>query len=141
MKLEFSETMTGTYKLHDDAASDRRFEFSIRVVQEPGRIEQTGPIEGTVTLEGFADRKPLKGTLQLAPLTRRALIYNFEFTANDGEKVRFEGTKNLSAFRPIRSMTMLAGTLYKEYRPIGAAQATFDLRREFPRLLASLRLG
>ena len=141
MKLEFSETMTGTYRLYDAGVDDRPFEFSIRVVQQPGRIEQTGPIEGTVTLEGFADRKPLIGTLQIAPLTRRALVYNFEFATNDGEKVRFEGMKNLSAFRPIRSMTSLAGTLYKEYRPIGAAQATFNIRREFPRLLASLRLG
>lgn len=141
MKLEFSETMTGTYTLHEQGGDARRFEFSIRVVQQPGRIEQTSPIEGTVTLEGFADRRALTGTLQVAPLTRRALVYNFEFTANDGEKVRFEGMKNLSAFRPIQSMTSLAGTLYKEYRPIGAAQATFDLRREFPRLLASLRFS
>src|SRR5262249_15754406 len=67
----------------------RRFRFTVPATAEGrGGFWRGGkPLElrGTAELEGLATAQPARGTLDLAPLLRRELVYELEFCSDRGE--------------------------------------------------------
>lgn len=142
--FRFQETMAGSYRLHADVV-DRPMSFTVRARSARMRSFLRRPevaIEGELDAEGFADRRPLRGTLGMDPLRTGILPYAFEFTANDGRRYAFEGKKTLSLLHLAESMTVLPGALRDDQGlEVGRALLRFDLRRDLVRFLLSFRPG
>src|SRR5687767_9052497 len=90
--FQFQEKMAGTYTLAGAADAPRRISFSA-LVRAPDALRHLrdgmAELEGTVDLEGFADDVPLRGTIEISPLRKRLIRYEFSFVANDGRPYRF----------------------------------------------------
>ena len=98
--FQFKETMTGTYYLLASPLDERAITFTIGAKVDGLRKfvkDKLATIEGEVDVEGFADKRPLKGTLGLKLLDERRLPYEFTFTGNDDREYRFRGQKDFNA--------------------------------------------
>lgn len=141
--FQFVETMSGSYHLLADPLDERPMSFTIRARSKSlGRFlgKRVVEIEGEVDAEAFADHRPLHGTLELDVVLTRRLPYDFRFTANDGRRYRFSGTKVVSGWKLAESMTVLPGAILdEEDREIGRAELRFDLRKDIWKFLRSWR--
>jgi hypothetical protein len=151
--LEFRETMAGSYELLERAPQADRapldgvrpMSFTVRV-RVPGLLrfarKPIANIEGEVDAQGFADHRPLKGTLEMDVLRKRTLEYAFAFEANDGASYAFEGKKTIVLRELAESMTVLPGEIKTASgKPIARALLRFDLRSDLVRFLRSFRPG
>jgi hypothetical protein len=140
----FRETMRGNYYLLADPTNERAMSFTVVVRAEGLSSFAQSPvarIEGTVTLEGFADELPLEGTLAFRLHDQRRLVYDFTFKSNDGQPHRFRGQKDISPFALVESFTTLPGTIYQgTTQEVGRATLRFDLRSDLRKLLRSFRV-
>ncbi len=141
--FEFRETMAGSYHLTQAPDRERPMAFTVRA-RTRGLVSflrtPVADIEGEVDAEGFADHRPLRGTLLLSALRRRTLEYAFEFTSNDGRACAFEGKKTLADSSLVDAMTVLPGVLVERGgAEIGRALLRFDLRGQLLRFLRSFR--
>jgi hypothetical protein len=140
----FRETMRGNYYLLKDPTDERAMSFTVGVRADGLASFAQNPvarIEGTVTLQGFADDVPLQGTLAFRLHDQRRLIYDFTFKNDQGTLHRFRGQKDITALALLESFTTLPGTLYEGItNEVGRATLRFDLRSDFRKLLRSFRL-
>lgn len=141
--FEFKETMTGTYTMVNQKGPKRRFSLTARMVV-PNAIThlKTGlcELEGVVDMEGFADEVPVRGTLEIAPIRKRQLRYEFAFVANDGSPYRFAGQKDLRLSDLVGSMTTLIGAIHDNRgEEVAQAQLKFDLKTELLPFLVSFK--
>jgi hypothetical protein len=138
------EAMSGTYWSLDAQADERAIAFRIkaRASDIPSfLLHKTWRITGEVDIEGFADARPLEGTLVFKLLDERRLPYRFTFVANDGSTYELRGQKDWSPISPVESMTVLPASVYDEGgREIGRATLRFDLRNDLGKMLKSFRL-
>jgi hypothetical protein len=138
------ESLSGTYWSLEAQADERA--IAVRITAHARDIptllaKKEWRIEGTIDLDGFADARPLEGTLGFKLLDERRLPYRFWFTANDRKRYELRGQKDWSPVSPIESMTVLPASLYDEAgREIGRATLRFDLRNDLGAMLKSLRL-
>lgn len=146
MKLGFGfrETMRGTYYLLRAPTDERPMQFTLAAradsLKQFARDKLTH-IEGEVTLEGFADARPLEGTLALRMLDQRRLPYDFTFTGNDGRPYRFRGQKDMNVLSPVQSLTVLPATVYDEAgEEVARANVRFDLRGDLEKFIRSFRM-
>ncbi len=143
--FSFRETMRGSYYLLADPTDERAMSFTIRVRADSLRSFAQSPvarIEGTVTLEGFADEVPLDGKLAFNLHDQRRLVYDFTFESQDGHPHRFRGQKDITPLALLESFTTLPGTIYEgTTKEVGRATLRFDLRSDFKKLLRSFRVG
>lgn len=143
MQIQFTETMKGTYHLKEKPEQERTLFFD--VIARIPRVRRflkdfTADIDGEVTMAGIAERKPFHGTLEIALLTRRQLVYRFEFTGNDGEEYYLEGIKvNISPLTATKTMTTLYTKVYRKGEEIAEGILRFDLR-ELGDLISSIRV-
>ena len=141
--FQFEETMAGTYTLEGAADAPRRMTFKTRVTAPDAlRHLKDGMAElsGTVDMDGFADEAPLKGTIEISPLRKRLIRYEFSFVADDGRPYRFEGQKDLRLTDLIGTWTNLPASLYDQAgKAIGQARVKFDLRSDLLPMLVSFR--
>ncbi len=141
--LRFTETMEGTYRPTEDGAPERGFHFtaSARARSLPRFLrDATFELEGAVTMEGYEECRPLRGTLSIRLLRDRTLRYAFTFPAKDGRVLRFEGKKTVVPWRPLRTMTVLRGAVYDGDVKIADARLHFDIKRELLPMLFSVRM-
>jgi hypothetical protein len=142
--FQFRETMTGTYHMLAAPLDERAISFTIGARVEGIRRfikDRLASIEGEVDVEGFADRRPLRGTLALKLLDERRLPYDFTFTGNDDRPYRFRGQKDLALTALADSMTVLPASLYdEEGHEIGRATLRFDVRGDLVKFLKSWKL-
>jgi hypothetical protein len=141
--FEFQERMSGTYTLQGSSDAPRRISFQARV-RAPDALRHLrngmAELEGTVDLEGFADDVPMSGTLELRPLRKRLIRYEFSFVGNDGRPYRFAGQKDIRLADLVGSWTNLPAALYDQAgQEIGHAQVRFDVRSDLLPLLVSFR--
>lgn len=141
--LRFHETMTGTFYRLDAPTDERPMHFTIDVViaSLPEFLrDNVARIEGDVTIEIFADRGPLAGTLAFR-LNERSLQYEFGFKANDGQTYRFRGQKNVNLLAVVESLTTLPASVYAtDGREMGRATVRFDVKSDLRKFLRSFRL-
>jgi nucleoside-diphosphate-sugar epimerase len=144
--FRFAETMAGTATLDARDANGcgrtRSFRFTVtaRAASQWGFWLGGAPLElaGTADLDGVATSQPAQGTLDLAPLLRRELVYELDFRSDRGEPLRFYGKKRIDHLRPVRSWTTLHGAVLRSGMPFAEATLRFDLP-QLPRLVASVR--
>ena len=124
--------MKGVYTLIDNPEQERTLFFEVDAVADSTidfLKDFIMDIDGFVTMAGFADNKPLHGTLEIALHTRRELVYKFEFTGNDGKIYRFEGHKtDISITTVAKTMTTLYSKVYNNGDEIADAVLHFDLK-------------
>ncbi len=142
--LTFRETMSGGYHLSSSPGVDRPMFFTIQARLRTLRSLLRTPIldiEGAVFAEGFADHKPLRGTLTIDPLRARLLVYLFDFESNDGARHTFQGRKTLDEGDLLHAMTVLPGSIYDAAgKEVAQALLRFDLRSDIVQFLRSFRL-
>jgi len=142
--FSFEETMSGTYHLLDSPLVERAIAFSIGARVKGLRKflrDRNARIEGDVEIEGFAEKRPIEGTLGLKLLDERRLVYDFTFRADDGHDYRFHGQKDVTAVGLYDTMTTLPASLYdRTGREIGRAVLRFDVHRHMRSFLRSWRL-
>jgi hypothetical protein len=143
--FQFRETMTGTYHMLATPLDERAITFTIGAKVDGLRRflkDRLASIEGEVDVEGFADRRPIRGTLALKLLDERRLPYEFTFKGNDDRDYRFRGQKDVTLIALTDSMTVLPASLYDaEGREIGRATLRFDVRGDFVPFLKSWKLS
>lgn len=141
--FEFYETMSGGYRLRGEASAP--MSFTVRA-QSPSISkflrEPRAFLEGEIDAEGFADHRPLRGTIGLDFLRTRRIPYALTFDCNEGKGYRFEGHKTISLLSLIKSMTHLPGKLIDadSGRDIGEAYLQFDLEGDLEKFIKSFRL-
>jgi hypothetical protein len=141
--FRYRETLRGTYHLLSAPLDDLAMELTVEVKTKGIRSflrDRMADIEGEITLENLAERKPLSGTLAFKLLDERRLPYSFSFTGEDGKIYRMRGQRALSIVAPAESITTLPATLYDAAdREIGRGMVRFDVRGDGGKLLRSLR--
>ncbi|MCC7534836.1 MAG: hypothetical protein IT379_01410 [Deltaproteobacteria bacterium] len=144
MKLgfRFRETMAGTYHLLSAPTDERPMSFTV-AVRSPSIVRfALSPVcemQGEVDAIGFADHKPLRGTVEINPLIKRRLVYEFRFPGNDGEEYRFHGKKSVSALHLADSMTTLPAAIWREEREVARALLRFDLESDLVKFVLGFR--
>lgn len=142
MGFEFRETMSGTYHTLEHPAEELPMSITVRAEVHGLRrflLDPTAEISGEVDAQGLADHRALRGTLEINPVLRRRLVYDFRFEDNDGAECRFHGEKEVEALRLVATMTTLPGTIFREHREIGRALLRFHLRADLAKMLRSFR--
>jgi hypothetical protein len=139
--IKQSETIKGSLRFVDSPGQERaaRFDAQFAVTDWAAMMRSgTTRLTGTFTCEGLADSAPFEGTLDIDPLRRQKLIYLFDFKANDGSTVRFEGEKRLDFLNLPKTMTTLYCRLLAGDKVIASGVMHFDVR-DLPAFMASLR--
>lgn len=143
--FEFRETMSGSYHLLADgaAAPERPLRFTLHVESGPFLAFLQRPvatITGTVHAPGLARSAELQGTLGLFLASSHTLEYHFDFTADDGSPLVFDGKKVVTLGTLPESMTVLpARILRPEGEAVADALVRFDLRGDLLPFLTSFR--
>ena len=142
--FSFEETMSGNYHLLSSQLDERAISFTLAARVAGIRQflkDQLARIEGEVNLEGFAEHRPLTGTLALKLPRERRLTYDFSFSANDGGIYRFHGQKDVTLIAPVDTMTTLPASLYDvDGKEIARAVLRFDTRGTLVTFLRSWRM-
>lgn len=139
MGLSFEETMRGTWYLVGEPDEIRPCEFTVSAhLADLVSFVRGGltTLRGSVTLDGLATRRPLEGTLEIAPLRRR-IRYAFTFSDDAGRALAFRGAKVPSPLRPVRTMTVLHGSVFEGDKVVARALLHFDIRRDLAPMLQS----
>jgi hypothetical protein len=145
MEVSFRLALHGSYFLLDAPADEHPLSLALEAYARPLRSLARGPsfeLNGEIDARGFADRRPVEGTLVwavLAPLG--ALRYNFSFSSNEGRSHRFAGRAVLVPRARLDSLSSLSGSIFDvSGAEVGRLLARVDLRHEAGALLRSFRL-
>ncbi|MDV6014210.1 hypothetical protein [Haloechinothrix sp. LS1_15] len=139
----FSEVMAGEGTLAD---SPVRLPCHVDLdVEVPGLLHPGSDVHaalsGQVTLPGIAQGAEAEGTIHIAPLVRRRIRYQLDFTADDGSPLHLDGWKSVSYARPLRSMTTLPATVTDSSGTVVAeVLLRFSLTRHLLPMLRSVRI-
>lgn len=95
-------------------------------------------IHGNITIKDFATRAPFAGKLTILPVRKKILIYDFDFTSDDGQVYRFYGEKNISWRRPLKTVTTLHVSLFKDELVIARGTMYFPVKN-IPAFILSIR--
>lgn len=140
----FREKMEGTVQRAGERF-DRpfRFDFDVHAPSVLGfATTAVGECAGTVRIDGLARDVPATGRLELSPVAKKTIRYVFDFTADDGKKYRFDGSKSTTWRRHIVGWTTLPGKVYDEAGNVwGDALLRFSLARDLRKLLSSFKVG
>ncbi len=100
-----------------------------------------GNIDGHVTLEGLADRAPVRGTVRVRLLSEDGIHYEMGFDAADGRPHRMALTRAFDVLHPVDSLTEVAGQLTDGQGEVaGDVHLSFELRSQLVPTLASVRI-
>ncbi|WP_219632789.1 hypothetical protein [Haloechinothrix aidingensis] len=139
----FSETMAGQCRISDTGSrTSCRLDLDVTVAELLHPMADTvADLRGRVTVPGLAEGSAAHGTLHIAPLTRKRLRYQLDFTALDGRALHLDGWKSVSFKRPLRSMTTLPATITDESGQVVAETVVrFSIPRHLWPMLRSFRL-
>lgn len=138
--FHFRETMSGTFE-RDGATRPMRFTVTARAGSLLAHLrDRKARLDGEVTMEGFATARPLEGEITIDPLLGRLIRYEFTFAADDGQRYRFVGQKDVTLRDPVGSMTTLpAQILALDGKRVATAQLAFD-KKDLPRFLRTWKL-
>jgi hypothetical protein len=138
--IRFSETLSGSLR-PTEGFGEQPFSFTVTAEgRSLVKVPRAAPLdlEGTVTLGGSVENAPARGTLVIDPIRGRTLTYELFWSDTEDRPHRFHGHKHLHALRPVQSMTVLDGKVYREGLPLGDATLLFDLK-DLPRFLLGTR--
>lgn len=138
----FEETMSGSYTRSGRPGEGGSLRLQLRARTDDVRRylrDHLVTVEGTLEMEGFAHDAPVRGTIEIAPIRKRLIRYELDFTANDGRPHRFVGQKDIRLTDLLATWTTCHGAIFDE-RGDEVARGTirFDLSDLVP-FLASWR--
>ncbi len=133
--------MSGTYTLvgHPDKQGTLRLDARARA-RSIWQHVQDGLVnlDGTFDMEDFADDVPVAGTIEIKPVTKKVLRYDFTFVGNDGQPYRFAGQKDVRWNDLKTTMTTLNGSILNaKGDEVAKAVLHFDLKADFVPFLVS----
>ena len=141
--FEFSQTLSGAYHTLEAPGDEHPISITIRARVHDMKsfaLDPTARIEGEIDAEGFADHRALEGTLEINPILRQKVIYDFSFPNNDGRDCRFHGEQDLTILRsPVKAATTLPGSIYVDDEESARAILRFDLKEDLLKLLRSFK--
>ncbi len=141
--FEFSQTLAGAYHTLEAPGEEHRISITVTAKVHDMKsfaLDPTARIQGEIDAEGFADHRPLEGTLEINPLLRQKIIYDFSFPDNDGRDCRFHGEQDLTILRsPVKAATTLPGSIYVDDEEHARAVLRFDLEKDLVKLLRSFK--
>jgi hypothetical protein len=145
MEVSFRLALRGSYFLLDAPGDERPLTLTLEAHARPLRSLVKGPsfgLGGEIDARGFADRRPLDGTLAWAVVVPTGVLrYHFSFSSNEGRPCRFTGKSILVPGARLDSVSSLSGSLFDVGGvEIGRLLARFDLRRESASFLRSWRV-
>jgi hypothetical protein len=145
MEVSFRVALRGSYFLLDAPADERPLALGLRAYAQPLRSLFKGPsfaLGGDIDARGFADGRPLDGTLSWAPAAPLgALRYNFTFPSNEGRPHRFAGRALLVPGARLESLSSLSGSFFDgSGAEVGRLLARFDVRHQGGAFVRSWRL-
>src|SRR5206468_4131119 len=116
--------------------------FSVRArVDDLASWMRSGEValEGTITVDGLVGHAPARGTMVLAPLTRRLIRYELAFTGDDARPYRLEGQKDLSLADLPATLTTLPATIVRadSRETVGQGTLHFDAKADLFEFLRS----
>lgn len=120
--FEFRETMSGHHVLLEGKRKGEKLSFafdcraftdSLADFLDPaGDSRMTLKLTGELRAEGLASRTPLEGFMEWHFLSKEGmLVYDFDFTGDDGRRYNFHGEKNREVPNVTKGMTTLYGTV------------------------------
>jgi len=142
--FEFTETLAGTWCRTDDGhAGDRNFTFTVTAtadrLREFARSRLTR-LRGTLFAEDLADGVPIEGTLELAVLSHRRLVYEFDFDGRDGRRYHFRGQSAVDPLHLLQTLATVPGRITDSAgREIATVLLTFDFTNDLLPMALSLR--
>jgi hypothetical protein len=126
--FEFEEVMSGTYTRtgHPSQTGELRIQARAKAADalqhlRDGMVE----MDGTLDMEKVASDVPVSGSIEIRPLTKKIIRYDFSFTGDDGRPYRFTGQKDIRFSDFVTTMTTLNGAITDAS---GAEFATATLR-------------
>ncbi len=140
--FEFRQTMAGTYHRLEASGDERPMSITCRAEVHDLRrflLDPTAEISGEVDAQGLADHRPMHGTLEISPVLRRKLVYEFRFPDDEGNEHRFHGEQEIEPRHLLETVTTLPGSIYRGQVEVARAILRFDLHRDLVRLLRSFR--
>lgn len=143
MKLpgfHFRETMSGTWR-RDGVERPMHFTVTARAGSLLSHLrDRKARLQGEVTMDGFASARPLDGEITIDPIIGKLIRYEFGFEADDGQRYRFIGQKDVTLKDPVGSMTTLPGqVLALDGKQFATALLLFD-KKDLPSFLGTWRL-
>lgn len=139
--IKQSETLTGAFRFVEEPDKERSASFDAQfAVVDWAAMAKAGTtkLTGKFTCEGFVNDAPFEGTLDIDPLRRRKLIYDFTFKDAAGAEIHFEGEKRIDFLNIPKTMTTLYCRLSRKEKVIATGVMHFDIR-DLPAFLASIR--
>ena len=129
MRLRFRETMSGWVQSPEGR---KQFSFTVEAFSPKARaVAGWAPmtLRGTASLEGVVQEAELLtgSSLWVGLPFHRSLRYHIAFRDEKGTIWRFQGSKRVHLSHPLRTMTTLKGTLYRNGVEYGNAQLRFPL--------------
>jgi hypothetical protein len=139
--FEFQEVMSGTYTMtgHPAEQGEMRIQARARAADLVRHLRDgMVTLEGTLDMEKIADDVPMSGSVEIRPLTKKIIRYDFSFTGNDGQPYRFAGQKDIRFSDLLTTMTTLVGTVTNgDGAEIAKATLHFDVRSDLLPFLVS----
>jgi hypothetical protein len=140
--VRFQETLKGSFHYLSDPADELAMTLQVTARVDLRRLlllQREAEIQGQIDMQGFADRRSIRGTLVLDLLLGQRLVYDVRFTDNEERSCRFHGERELVPRRLVESLTTLPGTVWCDDREIARAVLRFDTKQELLRLIGSVR--
>jgi hypothetical protein len=143
-RVSFRQTMSGNYWRLDTPTDEHAiavtFEATASDWSELVR-HKTWRLTGTIDADRLASARAVEGTLGFHLFDERRVPYRLSFLGDDGRRYELSGQKEWSGLAPVRSMTLLAASLYgDDGEELGRATLRFDWRSDWARWIKSFRL-
>ena len=98
-------------------------------------------VDGEVSLDGVATKRPCRGTIALRIANEQRIPYDLHFTGDDGKPYQLYGQRDLTLPKLADALTTLPMSLCDDGgREVGRAILRFDARTELRQLLRSIRV-
>jgi hypothetical protein len=137
--FQFQETMAGTFTMD---GAERTMKFTARARARSffrHLTDHKAELDGHVDMDGLATHQPLHGEITINPILGRMIRYEFDFTTDDGQRLRFAGQKDVKLLHVVDTMTTLPGSIVDDKgTELATALLYFDKKR-LPGFLGSFR--
>ena len=142
--LLFRETFRGSFHRLDEPLAERAADLHLVVHLDDWMLlakERQARVDGSLTLEGIADRREVQGTVRFRLRAEKRIPYDLEFVGDDGKRYRLRGQREPHPVSPLEVITNLRFSIYGEDdQELGRGLVRCDLRSDLKRTLASVRV-
>jgi hypothetical protein len=137
-RLGFEQTLVGSLRTLDQLAIEQPLTLALRArraLRLP-TLARRFEVVGEIDARGFADRRPVRGTLSSPGGQLGARVYELELEANDGRWLALRARREPRLRHPLWSLSRVAGTLEdSDGSVVARVELRLDYREGLGRLL------